>query len=65
MERGLMMVLHSIIIGVVAFIVMRYGLGQSVSKAEDRSIVFASAVLLYMLLFGHGLPTRLNRNLSI
>ena len=44
---------------------MRYILGQSISKAEDRSIVFASAVLLYMLLFGHGLPTRLNRNLSI
>ena len=65
MERGLMMVLHSIIIGIVAFLVMRYILGQSISKAEDRSIVFASAVLLYMLLFGHGLPTRLNRNLSI
>ena len=65
MERGLMMVLHSIIIGIVAFLVMRYILGQSISKAEDRSIVFASAVLLYMVLFGHGLPTRLNRNLSI
>lgn len=63
MERGLMMVLHSIIIGLLSFLVMRYVLGQSVSKAEDRSIVLASIVLLYMVLFGHGLPTRLNRNL--
>ena len=65
MERGLMMVLHSIIIGLLSFLVMRYVLGQSVSKAEDRSIALASAVLLYMVLFGHGLPIRLNRNLSI
>ena len=63
MERGLMMILHSIIIGLLSFLVMRYVLGQSVSKAEDRSIALASIVLLYMVLFGNGLPIRLNRNL--
>lgn len=63
MERGLIMVVHSIIIGIVAFLAMRYGLGQSVVKAENRSVLLGSVVLLYMLLFGHGLPTRLNPNL--
>lgn len=63
MERGLMMAVHSIIIGVLAFLVMRYGLGQSVMKAENRSVALTGFVLLYMVLFGHGLPTRLNPNL--
>ena len=63
MERGLMMAVHSIIIGALAFLVMRYGLGQSAMKAENRSVALTGFVLLYMVLFGHGLPTRLNPNL--
>lgn len=63
MERGLMMAVHSIIIGVLAFLVMRYGLGLSAMKAENRSVALTGFVLLYMVLFGHGLPNRLNPNL--
>ncbi len=31
--------------------------------AENRSILFGSFVLMYMILFGHGLPTSINSNL--
>jgi hypothetical protein len=60
MERGLNMVLHSVIIGVLLYVLMRFGLGQQANVAENRSILIAAFVLIYMILFGHGLPTRLN-----
>jgi len=56
-----MMVLHSIAIGVVAFILMIFGLGQQNYVAERRSILIASSSLIYMILFGHGLPLKLNK----
>ena len=60
MERGLMMLLHSAIIGVVLYLIMVFALKQSKSVAENRSLLIASLVLIYMILFGHGLPTKLN-----
>jgi len=63
MERGLMMVLHSAIIGLVLYLVMMFLLKQKPVVAENRSILIASIVLIYMLLFGHGLPTSVNRNI--
>jgi len=56
-----MMVLHSIIIGIMLFVFMIFGLGQQNEVAERRSILIASLVLIYMILFGHGLPTKLNK----
>lgn len=63
-ERGSMMLLHSAMIGAVIYMVMRYVLNQSAMVAEDRSIVIAAFVLIYMVMFGHGMPNQLNRNLS-
>jgi hypothetical protein len=63
MERGLMMVFHSIIIGIILYLIMLYGLGQGAAVAENRSILAAAGVLVYMVLFGHGLPNKLNRDL--
>jgi hypothetical protein len=40
---------------------MIYALGQQAIVAENRSILIASGVLIYMILFGHGLPTKINR----
>ena len=60
MERGLMMVLHSAIIGLILYAFMIFALGQKQNVAENRSILIASAVLIYMILFGHGLPLKLN-----
>ena len=61
MERGLDMLLHSVIIGIVLYVVMIFGLRQQPIVAENRSILIAACVLIYMILFGHGLPMKINR----
>jgi hypothetical protein len=63
MENGRMMLLHSVIIGILLYIFMLYVLGQKPVVAENRSILLAAFVLVYMILFGHGLPRSINKNL--
>jgi len=63
MERGLIMVVHAAIIGIVLYCIMLFGLRQQSTVAENRSILIASSVLIYMILFGHGLPTKLNKSI--
>ena len=63
MEKGRMMLVHAIIIGILLYIFMLFILGQRQSVAENRSILFASLILAYMILFGHGLPTSINKSL--
>jgi len=63
MERGLEMLLHSVIIGILLYLIMIFVLGQKQIVAENRSIVLAALVLIYMIVFGHGLPTSINKNL--
>ena len=62
-ERGLMMVLHSVVIGVVLYLLMVFVFNQNHKMAEYRSILVAAVVLIYMILFGHGLPTKLNKDI--
>ena len=63
MENGLMMLLHSIIIGILLYLFMIFILGQKQIVAENRSILLAALVLVYMILFGHSLPRSINKNL--
>ena len=63
MESGMMMVLHSVLIGILLYVFMVYILGQKQVVAENRSILIASLVLAYMIVFGHGLPTSINKKL--
>ena len=63
MERGITMLIHSVIIGVVLYVIMIYALGQRPIVAENRSILLAAFVLIYMVMFGHGLPTKINKDL--
>lgn len=63
-ERGAIMLAHSAMIGIVVYMMMRYVFDQSPFVAEDRSIAIAAFVLIYMVMFGHGMPTQLNKNLS-
>jgi len=56
-----MMILHSIIIGIILCVFMIFGLGQQNNVAERRSILIASVVLIYMILFGHRLPLKLTK----
>jgi hypothetical protein len=63
-ERGSIMLAHAAMIGAIIYMMMRFVLNQSALVAEDRSIVIAAIVLIYMVMFGHGMPNQLNRNLS-
>jgi hypothetical protein len=63
MESGSMMLFHSGVIGVILYIIMRFGLKQESMIAEDRSILLAAIILIYMILFGHGLPGSINKNI--
>jgi hypothetical protein len=63
MENGRMMLLHSVIIGIFLYLFMIYVLGQKQVVAENRSILLAAVILIYMILFGHGMPTSINKNL--
>jgi len=55
------MLLHSAMIGLVLYVFMIFVLGQQNNVAENRSILIASCTLVYMILFGHGLPVKLNK----
>ncbi len=63
MERGLTMIVHSVIIGFILYLIMTFILGQKQAIAEDRSVLIAAVILVYMVLFGHGLPTSINKNI--
>lgn len=58
-----MMILHAVLIGVAVYFFMMFVLKQKQVVAENRSILLAALVLVYMILFGHGLPTSINKNL--
>jgi hypothetical protein len=42
---------------------MIFVLGQKQIVAETRSILLAALTLVYMILFGHGLPMSINKDL--
>jgi hypothetical protein len=63
MESGLTMLLHSVIIALILYMIMIYALGQNKTVDENRSILFGGLILVYMILFGHGLPTTINKGL--
>ena len=64
-ERGLTMVVHSVLIGLLLYVFMVFVLGQNVHVAEDRSVLLGALILAYMVMFGHGLPNKLNKNLKL
>jgi high-affinity Fe2+/Pb2+ permease len=63
METGRMMLLHSVIIGILLYLFMIYILGQRQVVAENRSILLAALILMYMIIFGHGMPNSINKDL--
>jgi hypothetical protein len=63
MERGINMVIHAAIFGVLLYVIMIYVFGQRHIVAENRSILIAACVLIYMVMFGHELPKKLNKDL--
>lgn len=63
MERGLIMLLHSSIIGLILYAIMIFVVKQRQPVAENRSIVLSSIILIYMIVYGHGLPFTINKDL--
>jgi ACR3 family arsenite efflux pump ArsB len=63
MESGRIMLLHSVIIGILLYLFMIFVLGQKQIVAENRSVLLAALILVYMILFGHGLPNSINKDL--
>jgi len=61
MENPLTHVFHAFIITLVLYVLMKFALGQSQTMALNRSILLGALALAYMILFGHGLPTQVNR----
>tara|TARA_B100000035_G_C20808191_1_gene468680 strand:+ start:408 stop:602 length:195 start_codon:yes stop_codon:yes gene_type:complete len=57
MERGLVMVVHGIILALVSYVVMVYGLKQRPMMAENRSVLLGCVAVVYMVIFGHEAPT--------
>lgn len=65
MEGGFMMVIHSAIITVILYVIMKFVFKQSEMVAQDRSCLFGANVLIYMIMFGHGWPTSINKNIIL
>jgi len=57
------MFMHALIIGILLYVFMVFILGQRQIVAENRSILLAALILVYMILFGHGLPGAVNKDL--
>lgn len=63
-ERGIVMLAHSVFIGFIIYFVMLFLFKQPDQVAEDRSLVIAAFILIYMIVFGHGVPKTINKNIS-
>ena len=62
-ERGVMMAFHGLIIAIILYVIMVFLLKQQPIVAENRSIIIGALVVIYMILFGHGLPGPINKNI--
>lgn len=63
-ERGLVMFAHSAFLGFIIYFAMVVFFKQPKEVAEDRSLLIAAFIMIYMILFGHGAPTTINKHIS-
>lgn len=63
MEGGFMMFIHSAIISIVIYVIMKFLLKQPEIVSQNRSVLIGALILIYMILFGHSLPMNINRNI--
>ena len=61
MEGPLKHLLHAFIISLILYVIMKFALKQSQNMSLNRSLLLGAVALIYMILFGHGLPTHINR----
>jgi hypothetical protein len=63
MDSAIRMIFHAIVIAVVLYVLMRFLLQQRQAVAESRSVLIGALALAYMVLFGHGMPRGINRDI--
>lgn len=61
MDEPLTHLFHAFIIAIILYVLMKFLLKQSQTVALNRSILISAIALVYMILFGHGMPTHLNK----
>jgi putative effector of murein hydrolase len=61
MEGALSHLFHALIITIILYVIMKFVLRQSQNMSLNRSILIGAVALIYMILFGHRLPTHINR----
>jgi putative effector of murein hydrolase len=61
MDSPLHHLFHSVILTLILYLLMRFALRQSQTMALNRSILIGAIALIYMILFGHGMPTHINK----
>ena len=63
MESSINHLIHSVAIGAILYLIMVYALKQRSAVAMDRSVLIGGVALIYMVLFGHGMPHKINKNI--
>lgn len=61
METALTHLFHAAIITIILYVIMKIFLKQSNIMSLNRSILIGALALIYMILFGHGIPTHLHK----
>ena len=61
MDNALSHLFHAAIITIILYFIMKFILKQSDIMSLNRSILVGAVALIYMILFGHGMPTHLNK----
>jgi hypothetical protein len=62
-ERGVVMLGHSLIIGIIIYAVLVFMMKTQKDVAENRSVFIAGLAMAYMVAFGHDAPGKLNDKL--
>ena len=61
MDNALSHLFHAAIITIILYFIMKFILKQYDIMSLNRSILVGALALIYMILFGHGMPTHLNK----
>jgi putative effector of murein hydrolase len=61
MENALSHLFHASIITIILYVIMKFILKQTDTMSLNRSILIGALALIYMILFGHGMPTQFKK----
>ena len=65
-DTNFMMFIHSVFISLILFVLLYFILQQKYEVAETWSFLVGSISLMYMIIFGHNLPSlNINTNLLL